>query len=140
MLYKIANQATKTQLLRATPSLMLPQQTMRPMGFMVNNKAAVYSRPQALRTQAYYDSQMNGLTQWSSQGVTQQFNALTTVTRRNHMAVYDSYKGMCDSGSVQHDEKQEAVIKQLEDLINGNDMKSVYIWGDPGCGKTFILE
>lgn len=36
------------------------------------------------------------------------------------------------------DEKQIRKLKdQFKDL---NEVKSIYLWGDPGCGKSFIME
>lgn len=36
--------------------------------------------------------------------------------------------------------KSKAWAKVNQDFKNIHDIKSIYLWGDPGCGKSFIIE
>ena len=36
--------------------------------------------------------------------------------------------------------KSKAWAKANQEFKNIHDIKSIYLWGDPGCGKSFIIE
>ena len=43
-------------------------------------------------------------------------------------------------GQKSFDGNSRAVLKLNREYRELDDIKSIYLWGDPGCGKSFIAE
>eukprot|EP00347_Sterkiella_histriomuscorum_P005559 403356147 len=86
-----------------------------------------------------YKGEYNNITQMQSKR--QQTTQKKPQEENNFFNIFSSHHNLAKSGDEPDSYNSNKSLQILDEKYKDiSDLKSVYLWGDPGCGKTFIMD